>query len=269
MQTQTETAYEIQPDTRIAIHKGIKMPILGFGTFRLDAGAETEGPVLNALNSGYRLVDTAAVYRNEADVGRAIRDSGIPREDIFVTTKLWKDAHGADRARDAFNKSLDALKTDYIDLYLIHWPDGGNLVETWETMIELVQGDTCRAIGVSNFRKEHIEEITRATSVRPSVNQIKFNVYEYPQELAEYCMINNIAVEAYSPLGQGKYDPDERLKSIAVKLGRSTAQVMLRWILQKGIIAIPRSSQQQHIAENMDVFGFAIPRDDMMVLDSI
>ncbi|MBD3346658.1 MAG: aldo/keto reductase [Chitinivibrionales bacterium] len=269
MEIPATTGTTLQPDTRFVIADGIKMPIIGFGTFQLEPGEETERSVLLALEHGYRLIDTAAIYNNEKEVGSAIRKSGIPREEIFVTTKLWNDAHGRNKAKEAFQRSLDALQTSYIDLYLIHWPESGALVETWQSLIELANGGECRSIGVSNFEQDHINQIVEATSVVPSVNQIKFNVYEYPRELTDYCFENNIAVEAYSPIAQGKYGKDSRLESIAGKYGRSIIQVMLRWALQKGTIVIPRSSKEEHISENIDLFGFELSDEDIMKLDTI
>lgn len=258
-----------QPDSVRKIGDNVGIPFVGFGTYELEPGNATRRSVATALEAGYRHIDTAPVYGNEKDVGAAIRESGIPREKLFVTTKLWNTDHGSEKTKDALTRSLDDLGTGYVDCYLIHWPEGGKLEETWETMAVLQTNGLCRAIGVSNFSSEQINQLELTTSVSPSVNQIECNLYRYPRELVAFCLSRSIAVVAYSPLSQGIFRAITPISSIARRYGRSVPQVLLRWLLQHELIVIPRSSNPQHISENIDLFGFELSDDDMLSLDSM
>ncbi|MBD3421753.1 MAG: aldo/keto reductase [Chitinivibrionales bacterium] len=258
----------IHSGTRITIAEGVEMPIIGFGTYQLDTGKQTEESVLKAFESGYRLIDTAAIYHNEKEVGKAIASSNIPRDEVFVTTKLWNDKHGAAAAQDGLHRSLEALQLDYVDLYLIHWPEGGALEQTWGKLVQLQHDGLCRSVGVSNFMQKHIEIIEKSSEIAPAVNQILFNIKDYPEELSRYCSNKGITVEAYSPLAQGSMSRSETLSSIAGKYGRSRSQIMLRWAIQNHAVPVPRSANPLHISENIDVFGFKLSSQDMDELNN-
>ncbi len=259
---------EIRIDTRIKLNSGVVMPLFGLGTFQTRSGRETREAVLHALQVGYRLIDTAKAYGNEEDVGDAVRESGIPREEIFVTTKLWNTDHGYDRALKAFEKSLERLGLSYVDLYLIHWPEGGLRNETWKALEKLLKGGTCRAIGVSNYTVRHLKELLDNSSTVPAVNQVEFHPYLYQEELLEFCNSHEIQMEAYSPLTKGRKLNDPKLLAIARKYSKTSAQILIRWVLQKEVVVIPKSSRNERIEENARVFDFSISDEDMRSLDS-
>ena len=244
------------------------MPVLGLGTFRTRNGKETREAVSWALEAGYRLIDTAAAYGNEEDVGEAVRKSGIPREEIFITTKLWNTDHGYDRALAAFEKSRQKLELDYVDLYLIHWPEGGLRNQTWKALEKLLKDGKCRAIGVSNYTIRHLQELLKNSPTVPAVNQVEFHPYLYQKELLEFCNSHKIQLEAYSPLTKGRKLNDPELLSLASKYSKTSAQILIRWVLQKGVVAIPKSSRKERIEENAKVFDFSISDQDMRILDS-
>jgi diketogulonate reductase-like aldo/keto reductase len=253
---------------RIPLNNGVGMPILGLGVWQIPAGPATQKAVLYALDCGYRLIDTAKLYGNEADVGVAVRGSGVPREDVFVTTKLWNNDHGYGNAIRACEESLDRMKMDYVDLYLIHWPVRGPRVETWNALVDLHRAGKCRAIGVSNYMRGHLEEL-RGSPVVPAVNQIEFSPFLYQRDVREYCRQRGIVVEAYSPLTRGMKLNDRRVRVIATKYGKSSAQILLRWGLQRGLVVIPKSARPDHIRENVNVFDFEIAEEDMRALDGL
>jgi 2,5-diketo-D-gluconate reductase A len=240
------------------------IPQLGFGVFQIPS-EETAEAVAHALSTGYRLIDTAAAYRNEDAVGQAIRASGRRREDLFVTTKLWNGDHGRDKASQAFERSLDRLRFDYIDLYLIHWPVPSRdlYVETWKALIELHQQGRARSIGVSNFEVAHLERIIGETGVTPSVNQIELHPQLQQAELRAFHAEHSILTEAWSPLGQGAALEDPVITEIADELDRTPAQVVLRWHLELGNVVIPKSVTPSRIEENFDVFGFELGPERM------
>lgn len=259
---------EIRIETKVKLNNGVEMPILGLGTYLAKSGKETQEAVLYALESGYRLIDTAKIYGNEKDVGEAVRKSGIPREEIFITTKLWNSDHGYHKAISACEGSLKKLGLSYIDLYLIHWPVEGLRNETWEALEKLRRDGKCRAIGVSNYMIWHLEELMNNSSTVPEVNQVEFSPYLFQKDLLDFCKTHHIQLEAYSPLTKGHKLDDPKLLAIATKYSKSPAQILIRWGLQKGMVEIPKSVRKQRILENADVFDFAISSEDIKVLDS-
>jgi diketogulonate reductase-like aldo/keto reductase len=249
------------------LNNGTEIPLLGFGTYQIPDGETTYNSVLFALKAGYRHIDTAKFYRNEVSVGKAIRDSGIPREEIFVTTKLWpNDALNAEKA---FEKSFKKLDIGYIDLYLIHWPLPGMVKKIWQKLEKIYKNsDRIKAIGVSNHTTRQIECILDIATVKPVVNQIKCSPYNYDPKMYAFCRKNGIVMEAYSPLTRGKRLGDEKLTTIAKKYDKSPAQVLLRWCVQKGIVTIPKSTHEKRVKENADIFDFELSDADIRKLDN-
>ncbi len=235
------------------------IPQLGFGVFQIPP-EETAEAVRHALATGYRLVDTAAAYRNEAEVGQAIRSSGLDRDEVFITTKLWNGDQGYDNARRAFARSLDRLESDYVDLYLIHWPVPSRdlYVETWKALIECHQEGRARSIGVSNFEIAHLERIIDETGVTPAVNQIELHPQLQQRELRAFHARHSILTEAWSPLGQGAALDEAVIREIAEELGRTPAQVVLRWHIELGNVVIPKSVTPARIEENFELFDFEL-----------
>lgn len=255
----------------IRLNNGIEIPRLGLGVYRAAAGPETRNAVLWALEAGYRHVDTAAIYGNEADVGRAIRESGIPREEVFVTTKLWNDDHGYDEALAAFDASLKRLGFDHVDLYLIHWPVSERRLESWRALERLYEEGRARAIGVSNYMVPHLEELLAHCNVVPAVNQIELSPWSWRsrQDVVELCRAHGIALEAYSPLTKGRKLGDPTLRSVAERVGRTPAQVLIRWALQQDLIVIPKSVHRERIRENANVFDYSLSPADMERLEAL
>ena len=254
-------------DSRVRLNNDVLMPVLGFGTWRLQ-GHQARTAVETALRTGYRLIDTASAYSNEVEVGEAVRSSVVPREELFITSKLWSHEHGRDEAKEACRGSLERLGLDHLDLYLIHWPAGGKNLETWQALIELLREGRTRAIGVSNFSMEGIAPLVTATDVVPSVDQVEFNPYRHDERLLAECAKAGILVEAYSPLN-GVDLGDPALKRIAASHRRSAAQVVLRWCVQKGTVALTRSSRPEHIMENSRIFDFELTPDEMEEMDRL
>jgi diketogulonate reductase-like aldo/keto reductase len=259
---------ELSLETTVRLNNGIEMPVFGLGTYQAGRGEETRNAVGVALNTGYRLLDTASIYGNERDVGIAVRESGIPREDIFVTTKLWNSDHGYEPALSACEASLKRMGLSYVDLYLIHWPVRGLRKESWKALEVLLEKGKCRAIGVSNYMERHLIELLGDSSVVPAVNQVEFHPYLYLKELSEFCMSRGIFLEAYSPLTQGEMLDDPKLVELASRYSKTTAQILIRWSLQRGAVVIPKSSRKKRIIENANVFDFSISDGDMRILDS-
>jgi methylglyoxal/glyoxal reductase len=258
--------------SRVRLGPGSEMPVLGLGVFQSPPGSETRQAVEWALEAGYRLLDTAAMYGNEADVGAAVRASRIPRSEVFVTTKLWHTEHGYDSAKKACHRSLAELGLDYIDLYLIHWPRANSpsdRLNSWRALEELQQEGSCRAIGVSNYAIRHLEELAAHSRTRPVVNQVEFHPFVYDPELVEYCTGHGIQLEAYSPLTRNRRLDDPRVAAIATAHGRSPAQVLVRWGLQHGVVEIPKSVHRERIRENAQVFDFELSTEEMRRLDGL
>jgi diketogulonate reductase-like aldo/keto reductase len=225
--------------------------------------------VLAALRLGYRHVDTARIYGNEADVGEAVRESGVPRAEVFVTTKLWNDDQGYDKALGAFDKSLARLGLDYVDLYLIHWPVAGKRKDSWRALEKLKADGRARHIGVSNFLVSHLEELLGDAQEPPAVNQIEIHPFLQHRETRAFCKKHGIVVEAYSPLTSGHKLHDPAVSEVAKRVGRSNAQVLLRWGLQHDLVVLPKSTHEARIAENADLFGFTLDADAMAALDRL
>ncbi|MGW2340101.1 aldo/keto reductase [Streptomyces sp. NPDC001661] len=252
----------------VTLNNGVTMPQLGFGVFQVPDD-EAHAAVTGALEAGYRSIDTAALYENEKGTGQAIADSGLAREDVFVTTKLWNTEQGRDTALRAFDASLDRLGMDYVDLYLIHWPvpSRDKYVETWQAFEEILASGRARAIGVSNFLPEHLDRLAAETSVVPALNQIELHPRLQQSELRAYDAKHGIATEAWSPLGRGNgVLDDEIVTALARKHDRSPAQIVLRWHLQLGNVVIPKSVTPSRIRENIAVFDFELGEDDMAAL---
>lgn len=253
----------------IRFSNGVEIPQFGLGVYLLGQGKSAVSILQHAFDVGYRHVDTAAFYGNEESVGRAVQEGGLPREDIFVTTKLWNSDHGYDQALRAFDESFDKMGLDYLDLYLIHWPVRGKRLDSWRALEEILASGRCRAIGVSNYMVQHLEELRQHSNTVPVINQIELHPYNYGyfEETVDYCRANNIVIEAYSPLTKGQKLNDPKLLTIAQKYNKSTAQLLIRWGLQQGFVTIPKSSNRDRIAENAQVFDFEISDEDMATLE--
>jgi 2,5-diketo-D-gluconate reductase A len=252
------------PQPFITLNDGSKIPQIGLGTYQA-AADQTARMVETALGVGYRHIDTAMIYRNEAGVGAGLRASRLPREDVFITTKLWNTDQGREAARAAFDTSLDRLKLDYVDLYLIHWPVPARdlYVESWETLIELREEGRARAIGVSNFLPEHIDRLIEATGVTPAVNQIECHpAFQQMMARAENAK-RKVAVQSWSPLGQGELLGNPVLKALAEKHDRTVAQIILRWHVQSDLTVIPKTVNEDRMHENLDILTFTLDADDM------
>lgn len=251
------------------LNNGLEMPWLGFGVFKINDGQQVEQAVRHALDVGYRSIDTAAVYRNERGVGQAIRESGIPREDIFLTTKVWNDDQREKRTLAAFEESLERLDTGYVDLYLVHWPVKGCYQETWQVMEEIYQSGRAKAIGVSNFMIHHLEDILSDSHIVPAVNQIEFHPFLVQPGLLKFCQEHKIQAQAWSPLMQGQIVTEATVLKMAEKYGKTPAQIVLRWDLQHQVVTIPKSVRPNRITENAQIFDFELSQEDMDVLDAL
>ncbi len=244
------------------LQNGVKMPWLGLGVWKTKDGSEVEQAVHDAFEAGYRHIDTATLYKNETGVGKAIRESGITREDLFVTTKVWNIDQGYNATLHAFEESKRKLGLDYIDLYLIHWPVQGKFKETWRALEHLYQEGFVRAIGVSNFQVHHLKVLLQDSKVKPMVNQVECHPMLTQLEVKQFCQTNHIQVEAWSPIMKGNLD-NTLLVELSKKYEKSPAQIVLRWHLQNGVIVIPKSVHKKRIVENADIFGFELSTEDM------
>lgn len=251
------------------LYNGVKMPWLGFGVFKVKDGQEAVDAVRTAIETGYRSIDTAKAYNNETGVAQGIRESGIAREDLFITTKVWNSDQGYESTLAAFEASMERLELDYLDLYLIHWPVKGKYKDTWRALERLYREGRIRAIGVSNFQIHHLEDLMTEATVVPAVNQIELHPLLNQQELRDYCSKHKIQVEAWSPLGQGHLLEHPLLQEIGAKYGKSPAQVILRWDLQNGIVTIPKSVTPQRIRENADLFDFELTPEDIRQINGL
>ncbi|WP_353946846.1 aldo/keto reductase [Streptomyces sp. HUAS MG91] len=248
----------------VTLNNAVEIPQLGFGTFQIPP-EETRGTTLAALEAGYRHIDTAQMYGNEKEVGQAVRDSGLDRADVFVTSKLNNDAHAHDDALRAFDVTMEKLGLDHLDLFLIHWPvpDKGDFTQTWKALEQIYRDGRARAIGVSNFQPHHLRRLMENSEVVPAVNQIEVHPYLTQDDVRAFGAEHDIATEAWSPIAQGKVLDDPTIGRIADRVGRTPAQVTLRWHLQRGDIVFPKSSTPQRIKENFDLFGFELSEGDM------
>ena len=261
------------------LNNGVEISVLGFGTWKAQDGEEAYQAVLTALEAGYRHIDTAAVYKNEGSVGRAIKDSGIPREELFITTKLWNGNHTYEETQEAFARSLERLELDYLDLYLIHWPNPKPLREqeawkernreVWRAMEDLYREGKIRAIGVSNFLPHHLEPLLETARILPAVNQIRLAPGVYQAEIVDYCRKHDILLEAWGPFGQGELFHNEEVEAMADKYGKSVAQIALAWSLQEGFLPLPKSVTPERIKSNLDCFDITLSPADLEVLKNI
>lgn len=245
------------------------MPWLGLGVFLSKEGDEVENAVKTALKNGYISIDTAAIYQNERGVGTAINESGIPREEIFLTSKVWNSDQGYQNTLAAFEESLEKLQTSYLDLYLIHWPKGKRSVETWKAMEELYEKGKIKAIGVSNFLVHHLEDFLPECKIIPAVNQVEFHPELIQPELLQYCQNRNIQLEAWSPIMKGKVNDIPLMKELATKYGKTPVQIVLRWDIQKGVVTIPKSVTPERIISNADIFDFELSIEDIAKINRL
>jgi len=258
---------DLRIDSRVPLHHGGPMPVLGLGVWQI-RGKDGVAAVRHALDVGYRLIDTASMYGNEAEVGQAVRESGVPRDDVFVTTKVWNDEQGYESTLRACDASLKRLGMTYVDLYLVHWPVRGKRLETWRAMEQILKAGKARAIGVSNYMARHLDEL-EGKAVTPAVDQIELHPFLQPRDAIDRCRERGIVVEAYSPLARGRRLKDGTLAAVAAKHGKTVAQVMIRWGLQRGFVEIPKSVRPERIEENADVFDFSLTAAEMKALDGL
>lgn len=261
------------------LNNGVKIPVLGFGTFKAKDGEEAYRAVLEALKAGYRHIDTAAIYQNEESVGQAIKDSGVPREELFVTTKLWNSQQTYEQARQAFEESLEKLGLDYLDLYLIHWPNPKPLrendawktrnAEVWRAMEDLYQEGKIRAIGVSNFLPPHLDALLETATIVPAINQVRLAPGVYQEEVVAYCREKGILLEAWGPFGQGELFDSKEVQEIAANHGKSVAQIALAWSLAEGFLPLPKSVTASRIQANLDCFGIELSQEERETLKMI
>lgn len=252
----------------LVLNNGVEIPRIGFGTYKMH-GYELEKALEVALEAGYRHIDTATDYGNEKDIGSILKKLGVKREDIFLTTKVWNDDQGFENTLKAIDLSLDNLQTDFVDLYLVHWPVPRKRLQTWEAMIQLYDERKARSIGVSNYTSNHIDELMKNSSITPVVNQIEITPYLYQKELAEKCESYDIKIQAHSPLVRGTKLDEPVILEIANKHKKSSAQVLIRWSLQKGFVVLPKSSTSSRIKENIDIYDFELNESEMKNLDSL
>jgi diketogulonate reductase-like aldo/keto reductase len=253
----------------VKLNNDVEIPIFGLGTYLASEGQQAVNAINYALEAGYRHFDTAAFYFNEESVGKALRDSGYDRKELFVTTKLWNSDHGYDKALKAFDKSFKKLNLEYIDLYLIHWPVENLRNETWKALEKVYDEGLVKAIGVSNYTIRHIEELLGICEIPPTVNQVEYHPFLYQKELRDYCRSKEIVLESYSPLTKGNRINDENLAVIAKEYNRSPAQILIRWNLEQEVVVIPKSSNKERIIENASVFDFSIKPEDMERLNAL
>jgi diketogulonate reductase-like aldo/keto reductase len=256
-------------DSTVLLHGDVPIPQLGFGVFKVQDGDDVETAIAAALEAGYRHIDTAAIYRNEEGVGRAIAASDIPRSDLFVTTKLWNSDQGYDSALAGLDTSLTKMGLEYVVLYLVHWPKPEHTSDTWRAMEEIKASGKARAIGVSNFLPEHLDQLLENATIAPSINQIEFHPHLQSPELIDYCTDHGIVVEAWSPLKAGQITADTDLTAIADAPGVTVAQVVLRWMLQRGIVVIPKSVTPSRITSNADLYGFELSDAEMATINAM
>lgn len=261
---------------KLSLNDGTKIPIVGFGTYKC---TEQEGieSVRSAISNGYSLIDTAAIYGNEEAVGKGMKASGVSREAIYITTKLWRENLGYESTKKEFEKSLKRLDVDYIDLYLIHWPANAKNYDNWQkanadswrAMEELQAEGKIKSIGVSNFFQEHLEALLKTATIIPAINQIEFHPGYWQQELVAYCKKQNIVVESWSPLARGKIFGNKVLEAISKKHNKSVSQVCLRWIIQHDVIVIPKSTSSKRIEENINLFDFELSKEEMEIINTL
>jgi diketogulonate reductase-like aldo/keto reductase len=259
---------KLKPSSRLVLNNGVRIPVIGLGTWKL-TGERCYRAVLDALDMGYRLIDTASTYNNEDEIGRAVQESGKRRRELFITTKVGIEEQGYVGTMAAFERSLARLDMDHIDLYLIHWPVSDKSLETWRAMEDLLETGRCRSIGVSNYDLSQIDELLQRARTVPTIEQIEFNPFVNDLEIINYCKDKGIRIEAYSPLTHGNRLQERVIMELAEGYGKRPAQIMIRWALQKGAIAIPKATSRGHLRENLDVFDFELFDGDMVKLDAL
>ncbi|MED1609634.1 aldo/keto reductase [Bacillus paranthracis] len=259
--------------SKAVLNNGVEMPWFGLGVFKVEEGPELVEAVKSAIKAGYRSIDTAAIYGNEKAVGEGIRAgieaTGISREDLFITSKVWNADQGYETTITAYEESLKKLGLDYLDLYLVHWPSEGKYKDTWRALETLYKEKRVRAIGVSNFQIHHLQDVMKDAEIKPMINQVEYHPRLTQKELQAFCKEQGIQMEAWSPLMQGQLLDNETLQEIAEKHGKTTAQVILRWDLQNGVITIPKSTKEHRIIANADVFNFELTKEDMEKIDAL
>ncbi|ACK61420.1 TPA: aldo/keto reductase [Bacillus cereus] len=259
--------------SKTVLNNGVEMPWFGLGVFKVEDGPELVEAVKSAIKAGYRSIDTAAIYGNEKAVGEGIcagiKEAGISREDLFITSKVWNSDQGYETTLAAYEESLKKLELDYLDLYLVHWPVEGKYKDTWRALETLYKEKRVRAIGVSNFQIHHLQDVMKDAEIKPMINQVEYHPRLTQKELQAFCKEQGIQMEAWSPLMQGQLLDNEKLQEIAEKHGKTTAQVILRWDLQNGVITIPKSTKEHRIIANADVFNFELTKEDMEKIDAL
>ncbi|SME35272.1 putative oxidoreductase YtbE [Bacillus cereus] len=259
--------------SKAVLNNGVEMPWFGLGVFKVEEGPGLVEAIKSAIKAGYRSIDTAAIYGNEAAVGEGIRAgieaTGISREELFITSKVWNADQGYEETIAAYEESLKKLKLDYLDLYLVHWPVEGKYKDTWRALETLYKEKRVRAIGVSNFQIHHLQDVIKDAEIKPMINQVEYHPRLTQKELQAFCKEQGIQMEAWSPLMQGQLLDNETLQEIAEKHGKTTAQVILRWDLQNGVITIPKSTKEHRIIANADVFNFELTKEDMEKIDAL
>ena len=253
----------------VQLANGVEMPYFGLGVFKTLEGTEVENSVKWALESGYRHIDTAAIYKNEKGVGNAVKSSGIPRNELFLTTKVWNENQRNGTVLEGFKESLKLLQTDYVDLYLIHWPVKEKYNKTWKVMEEIYRSGRARAIGVSNFLQHHLEDLISIAEIIPMVNQVECHPYLVQQPLIDFCQSRNIVYEAWSPIMRGKVNDIPLFIELSGKYRKTPVQIVLRWDLQKGVVTIPKSVHKERIKSNADVFDFELSDEDIRRIDAL
>ncbi|MGY0214677.1 aldo/keto reductase [Bacillus cereus] len=259
--------------SKTVLNNGVEMPWFGLGVFKVEDGPELVEAVKSAIKAGYRSIDTAAIYGNEKAVGEGIRagikEAGVSREDLFITSKVWNSDQGYETTLAAYEESLKKLELDYLDLYLVHWPVEGKYKDTWRALETLYNEKRVRAIGVSNFQIHHLQDVMKDAEIKPMINQVEYHPRLTQKELQAFCKEQGIQMEAWSPLMQGQLLDNEKLQEIAEKHGKTTAQVILRWDLQNGVITIPKSTKEHRIIANADIFNFELTKEDMEKIDAL
>jgi methylglyoxal/glyoxal reductase len=253
----------------VRLNNGVKMPCFGLGTWQSNEGPEVKNAVHYALDAGYRLIDTATLYQNERSIGEAIKENGVKREELFITTKVWNDDQDFEKTLKAYDHSLELLGVDYIDLYLIHWPVTGRYLETWKAFEKIYKEGRVKAIGISNFLKVHLDNLLPNIEIMPAVNQMEFHPYLIQQGLVDLCAENNIIYQAWSPIMQGRVFDIPLLKQLGKKYRKNAAQIVLRWDLQKGVPTIPKSVNQARIISNADIFDFELTNEEVALIDGL
>ncbi|GGB64384.1 aldo/keto reductase [Fictibacillus barbaricus] len=254
---------------RAVLHNGVQMPWVGLGVYKAEDGDEVIQAIKWAIDAGYRSIDTASLYENEAGVGQAIAESHVPREELFITTKVWNTDQGYERTLEAFNASLERLGLDYVDLYLVHWPVPEMYKETWKALEKIYNDGRAKAIGVSNFKKHHLEDLIADAEIKPMVNQVEYHPRLTQEDLLSYCKEKGIQLEAWRPLLKGEIFEEPTLVELAEKYNKSVAQIILRWDLQNGVVTIPKSVTKNRIEENIDIFDFELTNKDMSRISAL